>query len=138
MEGRSGGWLEVNGEDILAKKLVDKSTFKHGVTIPKGEIYKYLSAINKQHLERAESETVSLYVDGREFKALFRNAKSETREDTYQLLFRKEIKNYIIEKLPKSYKYIFQYNEDPNIEKSQEYIAFYKTDNKIHFSFATP
>lgn len=128
MEGRSGGWIEVNGEDILGKKLVDKSTFKYGVTIPKGEAHKYLSAINRDRLERDESEVVSIYVDGKEFKALFRNAKSDTRDDTYQLLFRKEIKNYIIEKLLKSYKYIFQYNEDPNIEKPQEYIEFYKTD----------
>ncbi|MBV7273758.1 AAA family ATPase [Clostridiaceae bacterium UIB06] len=128
MEGRSGGWIDINGENILGRKLVDKSTFKYGVTIPKGEAYKYLNAIDRQYLERDESEVVSIYVDGKEFKALFRNAKSETRDDTYQLLFRKEIKNYIIEKLPKSYKYIFKYNEDSNVEKPQEYIEFYRTD----------
>lgn len=127
MEGRSGGWIEVNGEDILGKKLVDKSIFRHGTTLPKDEVYKYFSAINRGHLQRGESEVVTLLVDGREFKALFRNVKSDKRDDTYQFLFRKEIKNYIREKLPKSYKYIFKYNEDPNIEKPQEYIEFYKT-----------
>ncbi|AGY77728.1 McrB family protein [Clostridium autoethanogenum] len=128
MEGRSGGWIEVNGEDIIGKKLVDKSTFKYGVTIPKGEAHKYLRVVNEEYLDRNESKEVSLLVDGKEFKALFRNAKSDTRNDTYQFLFRKEIKDYIIEKLQKSYKYIFEYNENPNIEKPQEYIEFYKTD----------
>lgn len=128
MEGRSGGWIEVNGEDILGKKLVDKSTFKYGVTIPKGEAHRYLRVANKEYLDRDESKEVSLLVDGKEFKALFRNAKSDARNDTYQFIFRKEIKDYIIEKLQKSYKYIFEYNENPNIEKPQEYIEFYKTD----------
>ncbi|RMD01104.1 hypothetical protein D9O40_09045 [Clostridium autoethanogenum] len=128
MEGRSGGWIEVSGEDIIGKKLVDKSTFKYGVTIPKGEAHKYLRVANEEYLDRDESKEVSLLVDGKEFKSLFRNAKSDTRNDTYQFLFRKEIKDYIIAKLQKSYKYIFEYNENPNIEKPQEYIEFYKTD----------
>lgn len=128
MEGRSGGWIEANGGDILGKKLVDKSIFRHGTTIPKDEVYKYFSAINREELQRGENEVVTLLVDGKEFKALFRNVKSDKRDDTYQILFRKEIKNYIKEKLPKSYKYIFKYNEDPNVEKPQEYIEFYKTD----------
>lgn len=128
MEGRSGGWIEVNGEEILGKKLVDKSIFRHGTTIPKDEAYKYFSAINREYLQRGENEVVTILVNGKEFKALFRNVKSDKRDDTYQLLFRKEIKNYIKENLPKSYKYIFEYNENPNIEKPQEYIEFYKTD----------
>lgn len=128
MEGRSGGWIEVNGENILGKKLVDKSIFRHGTTLPKDEVYKYFSAISRGHLQRGENEVVTLLADGREFKALFRNVKSDKRDDTYQFLFRKEIKNYIREKLPRSYKYIFKYNEDPNIEKPEEYIEFYKTD----------
>lgn len=128
MEGRSGGWIEVNGENILGKKLVDKSIFRHGTTLPKDEVYKYFSAINRDELQRGESEVVTLLVEGKELKALFRNVKSDKRDDTYQFLFRKEVKNYIKEKLPKSYKYIFKHNENPNIEKPQEYIEFYKTD----------
>lgn len=127
MEGRSGGWIEVNGENILGKKLVDKSIFRHGTTIPKEQVYKYFNAINREYLQRGENEVVTILVDGKEFKALFRNVKSDKRDDTYQFLFRKEIKNYIKEKLPQSYKYIFQYKEDPSIEKPQEYIEFYKT-----------
>ncbi|KZL88595.1 McrB family protein [Clostridium magnum] len=128
MEGRSGGWIEVNGEGILGKKLVDKSIFRHGTTIPKDEAHKYFNTINREYLQRGENEVVTILVDGKEFKALFRNVKSDKRDDTYQFLFRKEIKNYIKENLPKSYKYIFKYKENPNIEKPQEYIGFYKTD----------
>lgn len=128
MEGRSGGWIEVSGEHILGKKLVDKSIFRHGTTLPKDEAYKYFDAINKDHLERGESEVVTFLIDGKEFKALFRNVKSDKRDDTYQFLFRKELKNYLRETLPKSYKYIFEYKENSNVEKPQEYIEFYKTD----------
>ncbi|WP_234120404.1 McrB family protein [Clostridium hydrogenum] len=131
MEGRLGGWVKVNGKediDILGKKVVDKSIFRHGTTLPKDEIYKYFRAINRKELKKGENEVVILLVDGKEFKALFRNVKSDKRDDTYQFIFRKEIKNYIKEKLNKSYKYIFKYNENPNIEKPQEYIEFYKTD----------
>jgi len=128
MEGRTGGWVEVNGEELLGKKLVDKSIFRHGTTLPKDEAYKYFNVINRDHLERGESEVVTFLIDGKEFKVLFRNVKSDKRDDTYQFIFRKEIKKYIREILPKSYKYIFEYNENPNIEKPQEYIEFYKTD----------
>lgn len=133
MEGRSGGWIEVNGEDILGKKLVDKSIFRHGTTLPKDEVYKYFDAINRDHLERGESEVVTFLIDEKEFKALFRNVKSDKRDDTYQFLFRKELKNYIKETLKKSYKYIFKYNENPDIEKPQEYIEFYKVDKMNTF-----
>lgn len=128
MEGRTGGWIEAIGEDLLGKKLVDKSIFRHGTTLPKDEAYKYFSVINRDHLERGESEVVTFLIDGKEFKALFRNVKSDKRDDTYQFLFRKELKNYLRETLRKSYKYIFEYKEISNVEKPQEYIEFYKTD----------
>lgn len=73
MEGRSGGWIEVSGEDILGKKLVDKSIFRHGTTIPKEEAHKYFSVINREYLQRGENEVVTLLIDGKEFKVLFRN-----------------------------------------------------------------
>lgn len=133
METRLGGWIKCEGKNLLGKKLVDKSIFKHGTTIPKEEAVNFLSFINKASLEKGENEEITLLVDNNEFKSIFRNVNSEKRDDTFQIIFRKEIKDYIKSKLNNSYEYIFKHNEDNNIKRPQEYIEFYSAEEPNTF-----
>lgn len=122
------GWIEVKREGIIAKKRVDKSTFTNAITIPKKYIDKFLKEIEKYNLQKGESQEIILLIHNKEFRAIFRYVDMEKRDDVYQINFRKEIKDYLKSKLYKSYKYIFEYNENPNMERPNEYIEFYKTD----------
>ncbi|MFD3157932.1 McrB family protein [Haloimpatiens sp. FM7330] len=121
-------WLDVNEKNIIAKKLIDKSMFNNSVTIPKKYVDKFIKNMKKNNLEKGESEKIILLIDDKEFESVFRYVNVEKRDNIYQINFRKKIKNYFKFKLHKSYKYIFEYNEDPHIKRPEEYVEFYKTD----------
>ncbi|OAA94533.1 McrB family protein [Clostridium coskatii] len=128
MEGRSGGWIEVSGEDIIGKKLVDKSLLDGKTTIPYLLVKDFLYVLKKDSLEKGQGVTITILIDNKEFTAIFRHVGVNGKDNIYNIGFKKETTEYLKEKLYKSYKYIFEYNEDTNIEKPQEYIEFYKTD----------
>ncbi|WP_207653885.1 MrcB family domain-containing protein [Clostridium sp. BSD9I1] len=133
MAGSAGGWIEVNEEDILGKKLVDRSIFINGTTIPKNLVDNFSKQLKKHNLGKGEEEEVAILIDGKKFRSILRYVNTKDRDDIYQINFRKEIKDYLKEKLHKSYKYIFDYNEDPKIKRPEEYIGFYKTNESNTF-----
>lgn len=126
MESKIGNWIESNKNNILAKKCIDKSLFNYGTTIPKEKSTIFLKALEIKGLEKWNSEEINIIIDDKTFNCTFRNV--ESGEGKYQLVFSKKLKNYLEQSFNKSHKYIFTYNENPNIPKPQEYIEFYKTD----------
>lgn len=128
VKGRSGGWIEVSGEDIIGKKLVDKSLFDGKTTISNLSVKSFLKVLKREYLEKGQGYYITILIDNRKFGSIFRHVNVKSRDNIYQINFGKEIIGYLKEKLYRSYKYIFEYNENSNIEKPQEYIEFYKTD----------
>lgn len=128
MESKTGSWIDTKEENMLGKKLIDKSIFKDGTTIPNELVGKFMSVTQAGEFEKGQSENISIIIKNNVFNAVIRRVNQSKRDNVYQINFRKEIKDYLSKALPKSYKYIFECNENPNIEKPQEYIEFYKTD----------
>ncbi|PJI09233.1 MULTISPECIES: McrB family protein [Clostridium] len=128
MESKVGSWIDTNEENILGKKSIDKSIFKDGTTIPNGLVEKFMSITQAKEFEKGQSENISIIIKNDTFKAVIRRVNQVKRDNVYQINFRKEMKDYLSKVLPKSHKYIFTYNENPDIPKPQEYIEFYKTD----------
>lgn len=128
MESKTGSWIDTKEENMIGKKLIDKSIFKDGTTIPNELVEKFMSITQAGEFQKGQSENISIIIKNNVFNAVIRRVNQSKRDNVYQINFRKEIKDYLSKALPKSYKYIFEYNENPNIEKPQEYIEFYKTD----------
>lgn len=128
MESKTGSWIDTKEENVLGKKLIDKSIFKDGTTIPNELVEKFMSITQAGKLEKGQSENISIIIKNNVFDAVIRRVNQSQRDNVYQINFRKKIKDYLSKAIPKSYKYIFEYNENPNIERPQEYIEFYKTD----------
>lgn len=133
VEGRTGGWIEVSGEDILGKKMVDKSLFYGKTTVPYSLIKDFLKVLKKQDLEKGQGVSISVLIDNKESTAIFRHVDVKGRDNIYNIGLKKEVTEYLKEKLYRSYKYIFELNENPNLERPQEYIEFYKTDKPNTF-----
>lgn len=128
MEIKRGNWIPINAKDSLGKKLVDKTTFRDKTTIPIKLTKKFLSVTRNGKLEKGESEPIKILINDNEFNASIRRVNLPKRDEVYQISFKEQMKEYFKKTLPKSYKYIFTYNENPDIPKPQEYIEFYKTD----------
>lgn len=133
--GKNNSWVKVEGvENLIARKIVDYSLITGGIHIPKEYYEKFLSVAPNENLQLGKSIEVVLVFDDIEFRARLTNKNVRDRNDTIQLLYKKDVVSYLKNKLKVSYNYIISHKIKGS-KKSvdiptdiEEYMEFYKTD----------
>ena len=133
-------WLKPdNIPNLIAIKQVDFSIFESGTHIPIEFRGDFELANGGIHLDLKESHDITLIFDDMQFTASLKNIyRKDYPGDTLQIRYdsNNELKQYLINKLNNSYKFIINKKKD-NIEPRSnivvpssiaEYLEFYRTD----------
>lgn len=128
-------------EDYVYKKEVDWSIFNWGMTLPVDNQVVFGTKMN-HFLKRGESKEITLYLDGKSYKARIINVnfnqKFNRKKDTLQIRYGKEFAQALQTYFFKSYQYIVnlhsikkQNNDRSQIvlpEEYKEYLVIYTTE----------
>ena len=80
----------MSAENYVYKKEVDWSLFNYGLNIPIQHQVKF-KQIAGRFIERGESKPITLYLNGRSYKARLNNLKIDAKYGTMQTWFRSAI-----------------------------------------------
>lgn len=128
-------------EDYVYKKEVDWSLFNWGMTLPVDNQVVFGTKMNR-FLKRGESKEITLYLDGKSYKARIINvnfdSKFNRKKDTLQIRYGKEFALVLQAYFTKSYQYIVNLHniKKQNGDRTQivlpedykEYLAIYTTE----------
>lgn len=137
-------------EEYVYKKEVDWSLFNWGLTLPVDNQVVFGTIMNR-FLKRGESKDITLYLDGKSYKARIINVNFDKRfnrkKDTLQIRYGKEFAQVLQTYFSKSYQYITNIHnlKKQNNDRSQivlpdeykEYLAIYTTEYDDSYVFDT-
>ena len=137
-------------EEYVYKKEVDWSLFNWGLTLPVDNQVVFGTIMNR-FLKRGESKDITIYLDGKSYKARIINVNFDKRfnrkKDTLQIRYGKEFAQVLQTYFSKSYQYITNIHnlKKQNNDRSQivlpdeykEYLAIYTTEYDDSYVFDT-
>lgn len=126
-------WQNINKENCIGRKYIDKSMFKYGLHIPIEYIEGFIDNIKGKYIELGKYQHIDLIFDDYTATVELRNINSKGRSETIQIRYdgNKEFRQYLKEKFIYTYELIE--SEQNNID-TDEYLEFYKDEYLNKFS----
>lgn len=120
-------WQNINKENCIGRKYIDKSMFKYGIHIPIEYIEGFIDNIKGKYIELGKYQHIDLIFDDYTATVELRNINSKGRSETIQIRYdgNKEFRQYLKEKFKYTYELIE--SEQNNID-TDEYLEFYKDE----------
>ncbi|WP_343337932.1 hypothetical protein TPELB_33180 [Terrisporobacter petrolearius] len=118
-------------DNFIFKKIIDKSTFKYGITIPKTSEKKFLENTKNKTVKRGESQEISIMFN--DYRAKCRLTSPDRKGSTHEVLqirydSNKDLRKYLLD----SFEYTEEDIENEKI-KSKESLEFYSTEEENIF-----
>jgi hypothetical protein len=135
----SASWSKDETPNLIGRKKVDWSIFNDGSTIPIEFHEEFENANNHFHIERGQRRHLVLLYENKEFDAHLRNVDRKVKSDTLQILFGKDLKEYLKQVFVTSYDYLNQNrieNQKNYVavpDELAEYINFYETEEPFKY-----
>ena len=131
-----------NAEQLIGRKKVDLSVFRHGTHIPM-QLHKIFEAANDGvHIDRGHSEDIKLLIGDKIFDASLRNIKRTNLDvDTLQVRYdnNNDLKDYLKKQFSLTYRITqskgrLSKNVDPDLlSRASEFMEFYQTKTPFEY-----